>query len=137
MIPRPPRFTRPDTLFPYPTLFRAFGGPSDFVSAASDRSALERRAVVIADKLAVLDAPANLAALQIVGELAEVDLDEVGGTAIDGHVIARPLVTRGGDFRFVIAGDEGGARADLHCAEIAREEGERVDRKSTRMNSSH
>src|SRR3546814_3903864 len=34
--------------------------------------------------------------------------------------------SRGGDFMFVIAGDEGGARADLHCAEIAREEGERV-----------
>src|SRR3546814_13963334 len=34
--------------------------------------------------------------------------------------------SRGVDFMFVIAGDEGGARADLHCAEIAREEGERV-----------
>src|SRR3546814_7083594 len=30
------------------------------------------------------------------------------------------------DFGFVIAGDEGGARADLHRAEIAGEEGERV-----------
>src|SRR3546814_20453984 len=40
MIRRPPRFNRPDTLFPYPTLFRsirAFVGPA---SLTDDRTAL-------------------------------------------------------------------------------------------------
>src|SRR3546814_1069571 len=36
--------------------FGGIGGPSDFESASFERSALDRRAVVIADKLAVLDA---------------------------------------------------------------------------------
>src|SRR3546814_7773915 len=61
--------------------FGGIGGPSDFESASFERAALDRRAVVIADKLAVLDAAADLAALQIVGELAEVDFDEEIGRA--------------------------------------------------------
>src|SRR3546814_19920515 len=60
--------------------FGGIGGPSDFESASFERSALDRRAVVIADKLAVLDAPPNLAALQILCELAAADLDQVRGS---------------------------------------------------------
>src|SRR5690606_37075052 len=106
--------------------FGGVGRPGDFEPAAFERPALDRRAVVITDEFTVLDAAADLAPLQIVGELAEVDVDEISGTAIDRDVVTRPLGVRSSDFGFVIAGDEGGARADLHRAEIAGEEGERV-----------
>src|SRR3546814_11826057 len=39
--------------------FGGIGGPSDFESAAFERPALDRRPVVIADKPAVLEPPAN------------------------------------------------------------------------------
>src|SRR3546814_6813495 len=36
MIPRPPRSTRPDTRFPYTTLFRSEGGPAQRVDIVRD-----------------------------------------------------------------------------------------------------
>src|SRR3546814_14194793 len=42
MIRRPPRSTRPATLFPYPTLFRSYA-PIEQCSPAWSRSAIEHR----------------------------------------------------------------------------------------------
>src|SRR3546814_3309999 len=78
-----------------------------------------------------IDAATNVLALQRVRKEAEVDVDQIGGAAIDGNVIAGLPRPRRRDLRLEIAGDEGGAGADLHGAEIA------ADRKSTRLNSSH
>src|SRR3546814_9106045 len=56
MIRRPPRSTRPDTLFPYPTRFRSIGfvrGPAGFRSAAEREKgfheALEEAGLSLAD----------------------------------------------------------------------------------------
>src|SRR3546814_14893032 len=85
-----------------------------------------RRSSELGDEAAAVDAAADLLALERVGKEAEVDVDQVGGAAIDGDVIARLLRPRCRDLRFEIAGDEGGAGADLHGAEIAAEEIARV-----------
>src|SRR3546814_4951575 len=91
-----------------------------------------------ADEMRISDWSADVCSSDL-GKEAEVDVDQVGGAAIDGDVIARLLRPRCRDLGFEIAGDEGGAGADLHGAEIAAEEIARVavDRKSTRLNSSH
>src|SRR3546814_3421192 len=54
MIRRPPRSTRTDTLFPYPTLFRSLqqaeqGRRKAEATLVSERAAVERRAARIAD----------------------------------------------------------------------------------------
>src|SRR3546814_5051103 len=101
---------------------------SSDLPAVGERAALDRRAAVIGDEAAAIDAATNVLALQRVRKEAEVDVDQIGGAAIDGNVIAGLPRPRRRDLRFEIAGDEGGGGADLHGAE---------DRKSTSLNSSH
>src|SRR3546814_17357208 len=67
-----------------------------------------------------------LLVLVTVGKEAKVEVDQVGEAAREGDVIARLLRPRCRDLGFEIAGDEGGAGADLHGAEIAAEEIARV-----------
>src|SRR3546814_20467524 len=75
MIRLPPRSTRTDTLFPYTTLFRS-------------RAALDRRADVIGDEAAAIDAATNVLALQRARKEAAVAVDQIGEAAIAGNVIA-------------------------------------------------
>src|SRR3546814_5995286 len=95
---------------------------SSDLPAVGERAALDRRAAVIGDEAAAIDAATNVLALQRVRKEAEVDVDQIGGAAIDGNVIAGLPRPRRRDLRLEIAGDEGGAGADLHGAEIAAEE---------------
>src|SRR3546814_7202548 len=80
-----------------------------------------RRSSELGDEAAAVDAAADLLALERVGKEAEVDVDQVGGAAIDGDVIARLLRPRCRDLGFEIAGDEGGAGADLRSEEHTSE----------------
>src|SRR3546814_19347026 len=49
MIRRPPRSTRPDTLFPYPTLFRSKPIARSSIVDLSDRKKLYRAGEIICD----------------------------------------------------------------------------------------
>src|SRR3546814_8267657 len=77
--------------------FGGVGRPGDFEPAPRQRAALDRRAVVIGQELAAIDAAANLLALKILRKKPEVDVDQIGGAAIAGDVIAGPPVARGRD----------------------------------------
>src|SRR3546814_11013734 len=105
MIPRPPRSTRTDTLFPYTTLFRSrgAGGGAEQHHRAARPEAVERALEgILADR--VIDHRHALA----VGQLLHAG-DEVLAAVVDGVVAAMRFRQR--------------------CLFL--------DRKSTRLNSSH
>src|SRR3546814_21140498 len=54
---------------------RGVGGPGDLQPAVGERAALDRRAAVIGDEAAAIDAATNVLALQRVRKEAEVDVD--------------------------------------------------------------
>src|SRR3546814_16221628 len=119
MIRRPPRSTRTDTLFPYPTLFRA-GQPAKVGSPP------EYRASAFGSML-------SISRLSDGGELLRIEIRDRYPFHDDGRGASR-LEGRG---RFPIrCGAE--ARRVLCRAIIGGLQGsERGDRKSTRLNSSH
>src|SRR3546814_9904748 len=122
MIPRPPRSTRTDPLFPYTTLFR------------SPDVGLVERAVVAAPAIALVDGavPVELvipcrcpgrrlhrefgAGMELVAARARHGVDDTTGAAAELRRIAAGL--------------------DLELF-VERERNRRIDRKSTRLNSSH
>src|SRR3546814_6783182 len=125
MILLPPRSTPTDTLFPYPTLFRAFGQAfGRYGAALRPREAREivlERALPLADEDDVLGAASGLEDVEA----------EVG----DG------LFERKDRFRGICFGSQqaallGGPEGEGDRA-IGRRRGLEQDRKSTRLNSSH
>src|SRR3546814_18108917 len=101
VIRRPPRSTRTDTLFPYPTLFR---------SARTDTSQQGEPGTGARQRLAGLDLPSHLDA-------------RVDGVTGRGHLGRGRIVARRGLVTATGVAAIGGRRA--------------LDRKSTRLNSSH
>src|SRR3546814_9478050 len=114
MIRQPPRSTRTDTLFPYPTLFRSVGidrrldlGATDILAAADD------------DVLLAVDDEQILVGVEIAEVAgAEIAIGEKGGL---GRLRVVPIAVEIAD------------GPDAHLARLAL----RQDRKSTRLNSSH
>src|SRR3546814_20148087 len=107
MLPPPPSSTRPPTLFPYPSLFR---------------SQLVRPAVPVA-KLG------QLCEVALRGERPCLRVDLLGQIAAGSERVRHLL--KGGLYRPLI-GRNGNVLARLGDVEIGR-----IDRKSTRLNSSH
>src|SRR3546814_2414316 len=103
MIRRPPRSTRTDTLFPYTTLFRSYGGVERFLRDGRNASRARRAG----------GAPFGN---QRPGEIDRRCIE----VAVDNHIHDR----RG----LGVAGVDGVPSDD---------EFQRLDRKSTRLNSSH
>src|SRR3546814_5638543 len=126
MIRRPPRSTRTDTLFPYTTLFRSDGrkligeqARRLFKTQASgDEKVGEQR---VAQPVAIASAGA-LGAVR--GEPAQADLAK---NAIVVHRDEPNIRSPGNTFIGVVARRDHAATAALR----------RLDRKSTRLNSSH
>src|SRR3546814_13994906 len=69
-------------------------------------SDLDRGAIVIGHQILALDAPAHALAFQRVGELAEIDIDQIGRPAVDRHLIPATPLARAVKFGNVIAGRE-------------------------------
>src|SRR3546814_20602025 len=111
MIRRPPRSTRTDTLFPYTTLFRSRGVTITVVSSLERK----RRQPGLAT-----DGPELVGWHQLVGGIQgpQVHFDFVGAASEDGGTAAGTEKPPG-----VVA-----------CFAVDRH---RIDRKSTRLNSSH
>jgi hypothetical protein len=102
------------------------GRPGKLQPAPAKRPRLDRRAVVIRNELAIHYASANPLALPGVAEQAEIGLDQIRRSAIDGHVIAGRPRPRPGDLGLVIAGGESRSPAD-HCRlEILPEKRNRI-----------
>src|SRR3546814_1054651 len=119
MIRRPPRSTRTHTLFPYTTLFRSF--------ALGDVEVGGHRAYF----RGVQPAQALLALAQIEEQLA---LRLGGGDLDDAPVLEDVLVHLGADPMHREADQ---AHADFGVEALDRLHQADVDRKSTRLNSSH
>ena len=106
------------------------GGPGDFEAAAGERPVLDLGALVIRDDDPVLEPAAARRSGGLGG--GGVDFDEVGRLAVDRHLIAGLAGARAGDLGLEIAGDEGGAVADLDELEMLGEEGRRRARSGRR-----
>src|SRR3546814_20711699 len=91
MIRRPPRSTRSDTLFPYPTLFRSGLAPQ-FVNnlRVTDRAALE--CVKAAAGSVRMDIEARLSTSLVSTPMGGARLSVAGGN----WITARPVGVRGG-----------------------------------------
>src|SRR3546814_10510498 len=111
MIRRPPRSTRTDTLFPYTTLFRSYGGRNREIDVAFDLVRLQAFSISLAEAR---------------GALAASDV----GLNLSGPVEAGKLE------RLRYAGELGSAAA-VRDLVIGVRNGRTIDRKSTRLNSSH
>src|SRR3546814_952434 len=123
-------------------------------------------AVVIRNERRTLHLAADPLALQRLTELAQIDVDQIGGPPVNRCLIAPLPLARASDFRFEIAGGKGRAIPDLNRFEITIKKCAGVpiapacccgasllpiasplqaamvcspnkDRKSTRLNSSH
>src|SRR3546814_8521623 len=151
MIRRPPRSTRTDTLFPYPTLFRSLGqvaqlrGPFDHFDRSRKgrvgrgRDAVDplrhpaRRGDLRADLGAGQDA-----AMAGLRALAQLDLDHPDLLALRDVAEAFGIETTG----LVAAAEIAAAKLPHDVAAMGSVIGAEtafagVDRKSTRLNSSH
>src|SRR3546814_1065833 len=138
MIRRPPRATRTDTLFPYTTLFRStvlvHGGTSGIGTTAIGLCKLFDIKVVVtcgsADKCAAAMAlGADLAVDYSSEDYVEAVKGFTGGKGVE---VVLDMV--GGDYlprNIECLADDG-----RHVT-IAFQRGAKVDRKSTRLNSSH
>src|SRR3546814_14147513 len=120
MIRRPPRSTRTDTLFPYTTLFRSAGAQRLIVTLArlrAERDTLLAAAAQIGVRLANTEDVDDIFA-----EIADRPLLVLGFPKHDdGRALTQAKLLRG----------RLGYRGDL------RVDGHILDRKSTRLNSSH
>src|SRR3546814_20896947 len=118
-IRRPPRSTRTDTLFPYTTLFRSFGGDDSHICPTA---ALKAK---FGDGLTIYSGHYHLP----------------GEYEVDGHTVVctgsmepySHAEDPSGDLYVTLTLAELEARDDLHdkCVRVL------LDRKSTRLNSSH
>ena len=102
--------------------FDRIGRPGDDRRATVERALLDRGAIVIGDEALARDATADLLALERIAEQPEIDIDEVGRTCVDRHLVATPPIARAADLGLVIARRERLAVADLDRLEILREE---------------
>src|SRR3546814_3794540 len=75
-------------------------------------------AVVIRDERRTLHLAADPLALQRLTELAQIDVDQIGGPPVNRCLIAPLPLARASDFRFEIAGGKGRAITDLNRFEI-------------------
>src|SRR3546814_19595568 len=107
MIRRPPRSTRTDTLCPYTTLFRAEGGVVGLQAPDADGDALPT--------VDTTTAPSGR------------DAPKAGDS--DAQATMLPPTAAGGDYVVQFAAYDSSVSADTVVA--------RLDRKSTRLNSSH
>src|SRR3546814_18597664 len=128
MIRHPPRFTRPDTLFPYTTLFRS---PAEQAHA----EAIERVDVLVSIQVPQMRALGSLDN-DLVGHLLEHRLEAVDHAWV-GHVatVGLRVLLRLAGARSVTL-DECVELAPLVQAQVVAA-GLVEDRKSTRLNSSH
>src|SRR3546814_12567535 len=115
MLPRPPRPTRPDTLFPYTTLFRSVVHLGS-LALRRDDGRLANRGFVIDDHGAIRARYDKL-------HLFDVDLPT-------GESWRESAAFAGGDAA-VVADTPTGPLGLSICYDL------RLDRKSTRLNSSH
>jgi hypothetical protein len=95
--------------------------PGDFQAPPRERSVLDRGAVVIGNHDSILE-PAAPRRSGCSGS-CRIDFDEIGGPAIDRHVVARQPGPRSGNLRLEITSDEAFARADFGGFEMTFEEG--------------
>src|SRR3546814_20354798 len=123
MIRRPPRSTRTDTLFPYTTLFRSGGYDSceDADSNAPSCSAAKGRVVYV---LNALDGSL----------IRQFDLSDISGSRSVAADVSLVDVDSDGLVDYAYAADTGGA---IYRMDFINGPATRVDRKSTRLNSSH
>src|SRR3546814_1663785 len=124
MIRRPPRSTRTDTLVPYTTLFRA--GAAEQVDGPDVGGVLPPHQLEpVPDDLAPLGQQGLQVGLDAVLLEAGLDTEVVGG-------VAHQLLD--GDLELVATL---GSHQPVRHAVVVRRLGDRADRKSTRLNSSH
>src|SRR3546814_5186662 len=136
MIRRPPRYTRTDTLFPYTTLFRSIDGC--LVNGAA-RGDLSSEKVYV--KLAKMTCP------QPGGRYAESEVKGFiafgGKTGVRGRVVSREgSLTMQAFFAGLVGGIGRGFSANSNSflsgtTTVVNGERQKLDRKSTRLNSSH
>src|SRR3546814_2929468 len=112
MIRRPPRSTRPDTLFPYTTLFRSAGG--ERADSGTVVGAMESSNAIRSEQASSAGGVKAMPAVRAMARKLRVDLSRVRGTGADGVVTMADVKQAAAD---------GTAKAG--------------DRKSTRLNSSH
>src|SRR3546814_17556386 len=134
MTPRTPRSTRTDTPFPYPTLFR---------SLAASRRQQGRRA----DAYAARNATIAGFARRLLSCASEADIADVTVAELARLFSVHAVLLMSRDARHIAAAAPAGitlAPSDLAAAALTLETGEpsgrgvrKVDRKSTRLNSSH
>src|SRR3546814_6077276 len=136
MIPQPPRSTRTDTLFPYPTLFRSWLAANVIVQGTGTVSALgQLRDLAQQQQRDLLDsamqAPENHVQ-KLLGDFWASGLD-VAAVEADGAQPIAPLLSRIDSIRR--DKDIPPAIAALHQVGIPVLF--QLDRESTRLNSSH
>src|SRR3546814_18222876 len=100
--------------------FDWIGGPGDFQAASRQRARFNGRAVVIRNERRTLHLAADPLALQRLTELAQIDVDQIGGPPVNRCLIAPLPLARASDFRFEIAGGKGRALTDLNRSEERR-----------------
>src|SRR3546814_11802454 len=110
MIRRPPRSTRTDTLFPYTTLFRSLR-----------RNAFEAMDSVSGEKVLWMRT-------RRIGDVVQTEISDRSGGIESLERIFDPFVTTKRD---------GMGMGLAICRSIVELHGGRLDRKSTRLNSSH
>src|SRR3546814_10479869 len=118
MIRRPPRSTRTDTLFPYTTLFRSVAGRAD-------------------DDHCVGEAGGDEIGAEIGGAFLERDEQVEAACRRRGGDAAEQREIKRVDRAAILAGAADGDERDRLAALEAERRGVAVDRKSTRLNSSH
>src|SRR3546814_5867844 len=117
MIRRPPRSTRTDTLFPYTTLFRSLAGAAKqgvLVKGGTHLETPARLKAIAMDKTGTLtEGRPRVVEIVPFGGRTEIDLLRVAAAleARSGHPIARAILAKAAALK--------------------------IDRKSTRLNSSH
>src|SRR3546814_8073716 len=127
MIRRPPRSTRTDTLFPYTTRFRSKAAVQ--IRRMRMDTELDGKAVI------VTGATSNIGraiALAFAAEGARVAI--IGRDEIQGGKVSEQAHSLGAADAVFIRADM--TRAD-EVADMVRAVADRLDRKSTRLNSSH
>src|SRR3546814_329027 len=86
--------------------FDRIGGPGDFQAASRQRARFNGRAVVIRNERRTLHLAADPLALQRLTELAQIDVDQIGGPPVNRCLIAPLPLARASDFRFEIRSEE-------------------------------
>src|SRR3546814_18339685 len=133
MLRRPPRSTRTYTLFPYTTLFRSDAAPEPKATPKSEKAPAKESEPAPAPRQE--SAPSKSEALAgdrvkaspLARRLAEqkgLDLSSIKGSGPGGRIVKSDI-------------DAGKAAAPAPSAQAAPGPATTVDRKSTRLNSSH